>query len=791
MDVSLVTSDFVPTSSFTGGESPTILRGKNVIIRGQRGRAKLENYPGSKDLSEDYNINAETLTGTLTWAADSHAVSGSGTLFTTETAVGDTLLVGTEPCVVREITSDTSLTADRPGQLGQSGVTARYMFRMFEIGKKRGVLRRGNAIEVERKDIILAGGGTLFLNGTTTSITATKRPKRLQRAAAGTYTEKVMGFDAIPPLPVITATTGGWKGMLAGKYSFMLSYWNSVTDGYSNPCGPIKKDGGGTALTIAAGGRFEFDFTTALVNMPSNADGFVIWGTPSGGGVTSVNESLYAAGAWQRVKKIRTTAYSIGDADVDPSTDQVTIAGHKFRTGDSIYVGTTFGGLTAGTEYFAIVVDANTVKFATTAANANAGTAIDITGDPGGTVSVRALKVSDDKTFIEYLDGEMGGVASGTNDAPQDCSFVTEFANQVFFISALGKVTATNAIGTSPGNYVLPEKAGNHEAVNLDWKVSVGEEITGFANGVGRLFCLTANGIPFVTPTGRTELARLSGSGTLDMPFTSRPFWTKGGIAPNNLIVIQGDVFLYTGRTVLRSPSNADENTVPFEIGLPVADLTASWYQGHVFLGHCGKNQQLCLISSATHRNNAGYWVSQILPLNLQTNQWQPIIEVSSDTRDMIVSGVATVNGRMEFLAGGARFGTTPSIGTFRYDEAAGVAVPWYVVFQPSDLGEEALQKFIRSFRVTARTSAAIIQVHGARAGEDVSITDLEDGTNSISGNISVTAASGIVRARMIKQLVSRLQLFTIRYADEWPGTGSVNRLDELVLDVDFHGGRQ
>jgi hypothetical protein len=599
-----------------------------------------------------------------------------------------------------------------------------------------------------------------------------------------------MGFDKAPPPPTINPVAGGWKGMQAGNYSKMVSYWNSVTGGFSNPSPLIKKNSGGAVdITLTAGQRFEYDFTNSLVNMPANADGFIIWGSQSGGGVAAINLSNFNQGAWLAVKKIRTTAYTVAIADVTAATDTINFpTGHKFKTADSVFVGTTFGTLTAGTEYFAIVIDGSNIKLADTAVLANAGTAHDITAAPGAPISLRSLNVANNKTYIEYLDAEMGAVASGDNDSPVDCEFITEFANQIFLVSCLGNSTALSPLGTSPGNYVMPMKSSNREAFPSDWRVSVGDEITGFANGVGRMFCLTPNSVPFVTPTGRTELARLSPT-LLDLPFTSRPFWTKGGVSPKNILVVQGDVFVYTGRTLLRSPTNADTNMMPFELGLPIADLTANWYDGHVKLEHDGKNQQVCLISSATHKNVAGFWVSQILPYSLQKNEWQPIIELTSDTRDMIVSGTANVGGRLHILAGGRAPAGAFTMSTFLYDEAtSGTPVAYYVAFQPTDMGEEGLQKYIRSFRLTARIRGGIIQVHGTRAGGSISITDIENGTNSLSGNITVPAAAGLARAFKIKYDVKGLQIFSVRIAGEWPGTGDVDRLDEFVLDGGVHG---
>ena len=78
---------------------------------------------------------------------------------------------------------------------------------------------------------------------------------------------------------------------------------------------------------------------------------------------------------------------------VDPVTNQLTIAAHGLNTGDgpaTIYTpnGAIPGGLSAATDTYAIVVDANTIKLATSSTNALAGTAIDITSAGSGTLEL-------------------------------------------------------------------------------------------------------------------------------------------------------------------------------------------------------------------------------------------------------------------------------------------------------------------------------------------------------------------------------------------------------------------
>jgi len=80
---------------------------------------------------------------------------------------------------------------------------------------------------------------------------------------------------------------------------------------------------------------------------------------------------------------------------IDSATDLVTLTGHGFNTGDAITLDGLGGavGFTAGTTYYAIYNDANTFKLATSASNASAGTAVNITTD-NTTGAVNVLKVT-------------------------------------------------------------------------------------------------------------------------------------------------------------------------------------------------------------------------------------------------------------------------------------------------------------------------------------------------------------------------------------------------------------
>lgn len=75
------------------------------------------------------------------------------------------------------------------------------------------------------------------------------------------------------------------------------------------------------------------------------------------------------------------------DGDVGVAANTITETAHGFKTGLKGQL-TTDGvlpaGLAAATDYFVIVVDADTYKLAASLANAQAGTAVDITAAAGG-----------------------------------------------------------------------------------------------------------------------------------------------------------------------------------------------------------------------------------------------------------------------------------------------------------------------------------------------------------------------------------------------------------------------
>ncbi len=122
------------------------------------------------------------------------------------------------------------------------------------------------------------------------------------------------------------------------------------------------------------------------------------------------------------------SAKAFAFSDVDVAANTITEASHGYKTGLKGQLTTSGGlptGLSAATDYFVIYIDANTYKLASSLANAEAGTAVDITAQGTGnhtftptaaTGNVLKLQASNDDTNYKDISGKTVtiGTSSGT-----------------------------------------------------------------------------------------------------------------------------------------------------------------------------------------------------------------------------------------------------------------------------------------------------------------------------------------------------------------------------------------
>jgi hypothetical protein len=106
-----------------------------------------------------------------------------------------------------------------------------------------------------------------------------------------------------------------------------------------------------------------------------------------------------------------------GASAVDDTTEEITLTGHPFATGDKVTyadgVGTEIGGLTDGDDYYVIKVDANTIQLAASLEDALAGTEIDLTDGIGASHTLTGETATVSLTF-----GPLGAITAITITNP-------------------------------------------------------------------------------------------------------------------------------------------------------------------------------------------------------------------------------------------------------------------------------------------------------------------------------------------------------------------------------------
>ena len=144
----------------------------------------------------------------------------------------------------------------------------------------------------------------------------------------------------------------------------------------------------------------------------------------------------------------RATSFTASSGNVNTSNNTITLSTHGLSTFDrakyDINGNTAIGGLTDGTEYFVIKVDANTIKLATNYANALAGTAISLTSVTGSTTQKFNFTTHTSNPSLHirnFLTDTKYGLSASTTEI-NDTNFITT-AN-----TCDENVTVTNPSGT-------------------------------------------------------------------------------------------------------------------------------------------------------------------------------------------------------------------------------------------------------------------------------------------------------------------------------------------------------
>ncbi len=389
---------------------------------------------------------------------------------------------------------------------------------------------------------------------------------------------------------------------------------------------------------------------------------------------------------------------------------------------------------------------------------------------------------------FEWLTAEIdrGEQLQFDNDVPLDAEFITAApAGYPVYVSCQGKGTATKTGGTSPGPSLLPARPGNIEASPLTGIIPLSppETIIGFAEAAGRLYLMTPNSLPIAVFTANPNF-----------PITVRPFWKSGFKNPNSLAFVTDTLYGFTTKGMTRSIATGDEGSESNEFASDVKELTQDWNPGMVSVGFDQQNQSVCFFHSADELNDDGWWTTAVLSYSLQLECWNPLIRITSSTGDMIVSGVATVDGSLQFVAGGRQDIGGVTMRTYTWDTTDPnnpPTVPWYLAWALNNGGNDSRDKVVRALTATGKFTDGQMDLYGYGANEDVDIAALEANTGSVSGAISLGTTTGTRIVQRTQLSCPNLNMYTVRVSGAWDGIGTKDRLDEILLEAAIEGVRR
>lgn len=394
-----------------------------------------------------------------------------------------------------------------------------------------------------------------------------------------------------------------------------------------------------------------------------------------------------------------------------------------------------------------------------------------------------ALGVGDTYAF-DYTDADLGTLVSHDNAAPPDADWISLLVGYINLVSTRGQGVNSGSRGTStsPGPFVSPQKADNVDGYPASYAVPTekGEDILGCVSTAGRLFLLTPNTLQAATPTG------------LDVtPLTIRPFWKTGFSNPYNIVAVNDQIYGFTSKGMYRSIATGDSAEATNDFASSVNAQMATWSPGYVYLAYDPKNRSVCVFHSAAYKNASNYWVTEVYVYNLDIWDWTPPIILTSTTRDMIVSGVATVQGTLYFIAGGRRASTTDRWDTFAWDSPASLeAVPWYAAWSYSDTGSELISKRISKIRPKGQFTDATVKIYAITPDSDISVTDLENGTNA-AFSYNLDNSTTLHQYEIQKCRVRNALMSTVRINGTSTSAGTLAtcaQLHEIALTLDVYG---
>lgn len=791
---------YIPTSSRSGDNTLSILRGQNMFVEGRGENTIAVVYPGSLDLNE--TIPSGALTGTLAFSPASNIVTGTGTVFIDELHLCQMVVtLAGEILHVKELIDDTHFEAFRAPLLTGAGVAGYRMPVLYEINRKRGTSLTGNVFETDRGNFLGVGSGVFRLNGATinSSLTLSERAQiAIYDPDTGTYLIQQLGFDSTPAGIVLTAVAA------AAAKTYTDAEVNTGTDQITIAAHGYET---GQAVTLSTPGTFATPLvgtkTYYVIKIDANTIQFA--------------NLLQDAAAGT---EIDITAAGSGTTTVTPVTKAMVAGAYGLRFAKA---STKLGVPSYGNPGENIIVTLTAgqrikIDFPAMDSNADANDPHDAwriygtfaTESTGVWYWVKTVSSEDLGTtaaatyYLEYLDGELTALSqliSFDNDVPCDAEYIASVTGYPVLVSCQGRGTTDRKTGTNPGPSVVPLKVNNFAAAPLvrddgsrsEVPTSPPETILGFYLAGGRLYLLTPNSLPIAVFTE-----------TSAFPIATRPFWKTGFSNPYALCFANGNLYGIAGAGLTRSVENGAPGSEDQDFAADVDEILSTLPVERGMAAVDPANGCVCFCYGGVSQNAEGFWQSLIIPLMLRSDGSEsfglPIL-ISSATRDMIISGVATVGNHLEFLAGGRNGSGGIDAETFRFAGGlnGGDEIDHYLAFQFTDGGEERRPKTVRDISVRGILQNGTAGVHGAYFDEEIDMAVLEAGNSgSKSGSIAIPDSDGVRIRDSLDVVVPHLAEYTIRVDGVYDGSqldadGNpiLSRVDEITWNESIVGARR
>lgn len=380
------------------------------------------------------------------------------------------------------------------------------------------------------------------------------------------------------------------------------------------------------------------------------------------------------------------------------------------------------------------------------------------------TVTAAELVAAGNKVHLDYANAEINrlGLLDFNNNPPPPCGYVAFLEGGPVWISCRGKLSDTF------GPSIRPGKPRNAEAAPADWDVTSTppQNILGVTSSLARLYFPTPSSLQQGVYLGSTDPFQIVPSVSM------RPYWHVGFAHGNQLVFVLGDLYGYPHAGPTRSTADSEMVAEQF-FGEYVAEITEQWIGAQVLVGYDPQLRAICFFHSADSQNEAGFWRTRVLLWGIKQAGWIGDVFISSDTRDMCVSGVATVNEHLQFLAGG-RLDAGIQVDTFEFNSASGESVPYYAAWQGVAAPSQNLS--VRAASATGRLTDGVIQIYGFDEEVDIDYDLLESGTGALI-EIPIGTTDGIVRTFRHRFNAPNCGLAILRVAGEWDGVDEPDQI--------------